>query len=75
MPNTSEEELERLAHPEYWNERYTGTDGEQPSHEWIRTYSDLEPFFQDRLFNVRAPETDPRILHLGSGDSVGAPCQ
>ncbi|CAK7233981.1 hypothetical protein SCUCBS95973_008781 [Sporothrix curviconia] len=43
-----------------------------PTHEWFRTYSDLEPFLQKVLFDRPGcrPADHPRILHLGCGDSV-----
>lgn len=65
-------ENERLAHPEFWDARYSNApEGEDaPTHEWFRTYQDLEAFFQNHLVKWRAPETNPRIVHLGSGDSV-----
>lgn len=63
-------EAEALATPEFWNERYTKSDGSNPTHEWFRTFAALEPYFQKHLFSQRAPETSPRIMHLGSGDSV-----
>lgn len=69
MPLT-DAELKRLAHAEYWNERYAEVGEEEQAHEWFRSFDDLEPFLAQRLFQVRGPETAPRILHLGSGDSV-----
>ncbi|CAK7275232.1 hypothetical protein SEPCBS57363_006575 [Sporothrix epigloea] len=43
-----------------------------PTHEWFRTYSDLEPFLRKVLFDCPSyrPVDNPRILHLGCGDSV-----
>ncbi|CAK7242414.1 MAG: hypothetical protein STHCBS139747_003905 [Sporothrix thermara] len=43
-----------------------------PTHEWFRTYSDLEPFLKKVLFGRPGcrPADNPRILHLGCGDSV-----
>ncbi|KZL74419.1 methyltransferase type 11 [Colletotrichum incanum] len=68
-------EAEALATPEFWNERYTKSDGSNPTHEWFRTFAALEPYFQKHLFSQRSPESAPRIMHLGSGDSVGfRPC-
>ncbi|KZL66493.1 methyltransferase type 11 [Colletotrichum tofieldiae] len=64
-------EAEALATPEFWNERYTRSDGANPTHEWFRTFAALEPYFQRHLFSRRSPESAPRIMHLGSGDSVG----
>lgn len=70
---SSDGENERLAHPEFWDQRYTQAEGDQPTHEWFRTFSDLEPFFNKRLFKTRSPDINPRLLHLGSGDSVCLP--
>ena len=63
---------EALSHPEYWDERYSKADGEAPTHEWFRSFGDLEEFFQKVLFQSagRTPDDKPLILHLGSGDSV-----
>ncbi|KAF6789687.1 methyltransferase type 11 [Colletotrichum sojae] len=63
-------EAEALATPEFWNERYIKSDGSNPTHEWFRTFAALEPYFQKHLFSQRGPETSPRIMHLGSGDST-----
>lgn len=62
----------QLSHSEYWDSRYVVSDGENPTHEWFRSFQTLQPFFQKNLFDVRDPATgaDPYILHLGSGDSV-----
>ncbi|KAL0261229.1 hypothetical protein SLS55_004925 [Diplodia seriata] len=65
------EEAEALATPGYWDERYAKSDGEHPTHEWFKSYDALEPFFKKHLFDSRAsPDKNPRILHLGSGDST-----
>ncbi len=66
-----EAEAEALATPEYWNERYSQSDGEHPTHEWFKSYDQLQPFLTNHLFNVRNPRDQPTILHLGAGDSVG----
>lgn len=63
-------EIERLAHVEYWNERYAEVGSDKQLHEWFRAFSDLEPFLTRHLFRTHGPETAPKILHLGSGDSV-----
>jgi hypothetical protein len=67
-----DEENERLAHADYWDERYAQAagEGEQQVHEWFRSFDDLSEFFDGNLFQTRSPDTAPRILHLGSGDSV-----
>jgi EEF1A lysine methyltransferase 4 len=70
-----ETEAKRLAHSEYWDERYAEVGPDKQVHEWFRSFSDLEPFLDRYLFQVRIPETAPRILHLGSGDSVMTPIQ
>ncbi len=66
----SEAESKRLAHSEYWNERYAEVGPDEQVHEWFRSFNVLESFLGRNLFQVRAPETAPQILHLGSGDSV-----
>jgi hypothetical protein len=63
-------ELERLAHSEYWDERYAKVGLDEQVHEWFRSFNDLVPFFERHLFQQQKAETNPRILHLGSGDSV-----
>ncbi|KAL1893552.1 hypothetical protein Sste5346_006382 [Sporothrix stenoceras] len=43
-----------------------------PTHEWFRSYKDLEPFLAKTLFDRpgwRAVDS-PSVLHLGCGDSV-----
>lgn len=67
---SDDDETKRLAHSEYWNDRYAEVGSDKQVHEWFRSFNDLEPFFDRHLFPVRGPETVPRILHLGSGDSV-----
>jgi hypothetical protein len=66
----NDQEVERLAHPEFWDERYSTAETDAPTHEWFRTFDDLLPFFEANLFAPRGPSTNPKILHLGSGDSV-----
>lgn len=41
-----------------------------PTHEWLRTFKTLQPFLQRHLYAPYPPHSRPRILHLGSGDSV-----
>lgn len=67
MMNASEEAA--LSTSEYWDKRY-----ESSGHEWFRSYDSLVPFFKKHLFDTLSPETNPRILHLGSGDSVRPTC-
>ena len=70
----SEAESKRLAHSEYWDERYAEVGPDEQVHEWFRSFNDLESFLDHNLFQVRGPETAPKILHLGSGDSVCCFC-
>jgi hypothetical protein len=66
------EEDQALGRPDYWDSRYSKSDGEAPTHEWFRSFADLEPFFQNNLLGLQSfkAEDNPQILHLGSGDSV-----
>ncbi|KAL8836219.1 MAG: hypothetical protein Q9170_002996 [Blastenia crenularia] len=66
----SDAETKRLAHPEYWDDRYAEVGSGKVVHEWFRSFNDLELFFDRYLFQVRGPQTTPKILHLGSGDST-----
>ncbi|KAM0273514.1 hypothetical protein ACHAQH_008310 [Verticillium albo-atrum] len=66
----SDQELEKLAHPEFWDERYSTAEADTPTHEWFRTFDELLPFLEGNLFGSRGPLTNPKILHLGSGDST-----
>ncbi|KAL2195637.1 S-adenosyl-L-methionine-dependent methyltransferase [Corynascus similis CBS 632.67] len=62
-----------LSHASYWDERYLQANGGPgPTHEWFRSFSDLEPFFESNLFTAPGltPLDNPLVLHLGSGDSV-----
>lgn len=63
-------ETKRLAHIEYWDDRYAEEGSDKQVYEWFRSFNDIEPFFNRHLFQIRGPETAPRILHLGSGNSV-----
>ena len=71
---SSSAENEQLANADYWDDRYKGQQEDQSadkaSHEWYRSYQDLESFFDNHLFTAFKPDTQPCILHLGSGDSV-----
>lgn len=62
--------VEALATPEYWNERYSTAKDDDPTHEWFRTFGDLQPFLQKHMIDPHPPGVDPRILHLGAGDST-----
>lgn len=62
------DEDQALSRADYWDGRYANGHG----HEWFRTFGDLESFFYKNLLGTKefAPEANPLILHLGSGDSV-----
>ncbi|KAM7183485.1 S-adenosyl-L-methionine-dependent methyltransferase [Naviculisporaceae sp. PSN 640] len=61
-----------LSQASFWDERYSHADGSVPTHEWFRSFSALESFFNANLFSSpgHAPEDHPLIMHLGSGDST-----
>ncbi|KAK5996280.1 EEF1A lysine methyltransferase 4 [Cladobotryum mycophilum] len=61
-----------LGSSSYWDSRYAHSDGQSPTHEWFLSFSQLEGFFRQNLFQVQGlrPVNNPLILHLGSGDSV-----
>jgi hypothetical protein len=65
-----DEEGKALATAEYWDSRYAQSNGEDPTHEWFRSYEALEPFFKENLFATQPAEKVPKIVHLGTGDSV-----
>ncbi|KAF2131842.1 hypothetical protein P153DRAFT_364327 [Dothidotthia symphoricarpi CBS 119687] len=69
MPKTDEGAA--LGHASFWDERYAkAADSSKPTHEWFRDFESLEPFFSKHLFAIRKAESQPKILHLGSGDST-----
>jgi len=61
---------QELAFPSFWDARYRDHNGDEPSHEWFKSFDSLQPFFNKHLLESKGPDTNPRILHLGSGDSV-----
>ena len=57
-----------LGFPDYWNRRYENVaESEQATHEWFRTFDKLRLFLEKELPSA---SSEPRILHLGCGDSV-----
>jgi EEF1A lysine methyltransferase 4 len=66
---------ENISHQEYWDGHYSKSDGVAPTHEWYRSFGDLERVFQSLLFEKPGmkAEDNPLILHIGSGDSVLLP--
>ncbi|GIZ46834.1 hypothetical protein CKM354_000994300 [Cercospora kikuchii] len=63
-------EVGALARSEYWDAIYAKSDGKSTTHEWLRSYNDLQPFPEKHLFAPFQPAQDPKILHLGAGDST-----
>ncbi|MCJ1320338.1 hypothetical protein MMC15_005676 [Xylographa vitiligo] len=57
-----------LGFPDYWNRRYANVaESEQATHEWFRTFDKLRLFLEKELPSA---SSEPRILHLGCGDST-----
>jgi hypothetical protein len=67
---SSKELLEELAHPEYWNDRYTTKAATGDKYDWLRSLQATKPFLKKHLPNS---QVEPRILQLGYGNSVGEP--
>jgi hypothetical protein len=61
------ESLEELAHPEYWNTRYSLPNEDE--YDWLRKFDMIKPFLLKHL-----PESseNSKILQLGCGNSVRA---
>lgn len=68
----AKEFLEELERPEYWDERYSKNDANAKAYGWLRHFSTIKPFLTKHL---PPAEQKPRILHLGSGNSVYVLCQ
>lgn len=75
---SSDKELEKLVHREFWDKRYeaessllasAGELGALGTYEWAKNFQDLVSFFAHHL---PAPG-DWHILHLGCGNSVRGP--
>jgi len=65
--------LEELAFAQYWDERYAKPDAEE-SFEWFKSYENLRGFLGKWLPEVERTKEEegeqPKILHLGCGNSV-----
>jgi hypothetical protein len=61
---------EDLSHASFWDQRYANSGGDAPTHEWFKSFESLKPFFYNHLIERRRSDYNPRILHLGCGDSV-----
>jgi len=67
----SNEEQAALTYAAYWDEHYSQPQSAQ-THEWYRSFDDLEPFFERNLFTSpgHTPQNDTLVMHLGSGGST-----
>ncbi|KAG5810165.1 hypothetical protein H9Q74_005338 [Fusarium xylarioides] len=65
-------EDQQLGLSEYWDSHYATSNDNDPAHEWYRSFSQALQFLQKNLLEQtgRTAQDDPRILHLGSGDST-----
>jgi hypothetical protein len=70
--------LEELAHPDYWDQRYR-KNANNELFEWLKPFKSIEPLLSAHLPKPVAAEDggpqqqkQPRILHLGCGNSVGS---
>jgi len=63
----AKDSLEELAHPAYWDKRYSADDEDARVYDWLRRFDTIKPFLTERL---PPPEDGAKILHLGSGNSV-----
>lgn len=61
---------EELAYASFWDQRYLNSSGDYPTHEWFKNFESLKTFFNKHLVELKGPDTNPRILHLGCGDST-----
>ena len=62
-----QDELEELAHPGYWNARYSQDNDDAKVYDWLRRFDTIKPFL---IKHLPAPEDEPKVLHLGNGNSV-----
>lgn len=63
--------VKELGFPEYWNRRYENAlESEGATYEWFRSFEKLRPFLERELPHH---SSEPRMLHLGCGDSVRLP--
>ncbi|MCJ1451622.1 hypothetical protein MMC28_001962 [Mycoblastus sanguinarius] len=60
--------IKELGFPEYWNRRYENAlESEGATHEWFQSFEKLRPYLERELPD---PNSNPRMLHLGCGDST-----
>ncbi|KAK5119824.1 hypothetical protein LTR85_007150 [Meristemomyces frigidus] len=59
--------LAELAHPQYWDKRYSADDEDARVYDWLRRFDTIQPFLTKHL---PSPDSNCSILHLGSGNST-----
>lgn len=64
----SAERNEQFSQKSYWEARYSSTDPNEQDFDWFKTYTDLQP-----LFDQLIPDRSSRILMLGCGNSTLSP--
>lgn len=42
-----------LSDPKFWNERYAKSDGDKPTHEWLRDFDALESFPRETFVDFK----------------------
>lgn len=62
--------LEAFPAPEHQVDRYFTASHEDQSRQYFQIFGGLEPFVKKHLIDPCPPGVDPRILHLGAGDST-----
>lgn len=67
LDSMGDDTLKELGFPAYWNKRYENASQTEGGHEWFRSFEKLRPFLERELPN---PASEPRLIHLGCGDSV-----
>ncbi|KAF3925515.1 hypothetical protein AA313_de0209562 [Arthrobotrys entomopaga] len=63
---SSNDKLEELAHPDYWDDRYKAPD--EDSYEWFKSYDQIR-----RLIENHIPDQSSTIINLGCGNSLLSP--
>ncbi|KAF3938945.1 hypothetical protein ABW19_dt0201858 [Dactylella cylindrospora] len=63
---SSNDKLEELAHPNYWDDRYTSPD--EDSYEWFKSYDQIRGLIEKHI-----PDTESSIINLGCGNSLLSP--
>ncbi|KAF3079854.1 hypothetical protein TWF569_005401 [Orbilia oligospora] len=63
---SSNDKLEELAHPTYWDERYVSPT--EDSYEWFKNYDQIREFVEKHI-----PDKSSSIINLGCGNSLMSP--